>query len=382
MAVFNWSDITIDMKTGDRSFSSADLSTMPQLADPTMSFVHEYIHYLQSLGSVAGARWLSEMIDVAVLTALLLDGHIPEDEVRRKTTIQVPISLFVVDILRKHPDGAAKATRIQARFQPLRADGVRIFSIDGCCYGGNAKPFEVIQQPVDGEYYWGYITARGIFQPFNVAFLAENMARALDQRLRSACGFTAHSWDAGPRETELYNGLKSILLQNKYARNIASQYLGDIVIVLCALALATGQPDTALKDMLDRLGEARNLGGLPVTVARELRRHLGTNLHATPFNEAMEHIQRSNGPAAAMASAERIEIYEHQKSLQKVANTVLHEPSFFVDGETTWQRVLSWLEGFGLTRVVASDGPVHAVGHATSRVTLSELLGQAWRVLT
>ena len=83
-----------------------------------------------------------------------------------------------------------------------------------------------------------------------------------------------------------------------------------------------------------------------------------------------------------MARVQYMEIYEHLKCLQKVGNTVLHDPSFFVDGETTWQRVISWLGNFGLTRVVASDGPVQAVGPAASRVALSELLEQAWRVLT
>jgi hypothetical protein len=380
MAQFCWSDITIDMGKGDRSFSCTDLSSMPQAADPTMSFVHEYIHYLQSLGSVAGARWLSEMIDVAVISALLLDEHIPPNAVGSKPAHQVPPFLPIVDILRKHPDGAARSMPIQTRFQSLHAEGARIFSHHSYDYAGKASHFEVVRQRVGGEDYWGYVTVRRRFQPFNVTFIAENMARALDQRLKRACGFGAHSWATGRCEDELYNGLRHVLEQSRYAHNVAPQYLGDIAIVLCALALATGQPDAALEDMLERLADVRTLGGLPVTVARELQLHLGDNLHATPFNNVIDQIQR--GPAAAMARVQYMEIYEHLKCLQKVGNTVLHDPSFFVDGETTWQRVISWLGNFGLTRVVASDGPVQAVGPAASRVALSELLEQAWRVLT
>ena len=69
MAAFNWVSISIDMGEGDTKYSLADMAGIPAAAAPTMSFTHEYVHYLQSLGSVAGCRWLAELIDLAAATA-------------------------------------------------------------------------------------------------------------------------------------------------------------------------------------------------------------------------------------------------------------------------------------------------------------------------
>lgn len=155
MAAFDWMTMTIDMGVGGTSFSSKDLSEMPASGPPTMSFVHEYIHYVQSLSSVAAGRWLSELLQIAVLTALLLDGHVPERRDETKTSFTPPGFLPIIPILKKHPRGAAKALRIQQRFQPLYQQGSSVFSLDSVAGPGAGRSYEIIEMLVGARPFWG-----------------------------------------------------------------------------------------------------------------------------------------------------------------------------------------------------------------------------------
>ncbi len=73
MASFDFFSCRIDV--ADRG-SSADLAAMPGNALMTMSFSHEYIHYLQLISSNPGFRILAELVDFSVHSAFQLAGDI------------------------------------------------------------------------------------------------------------------------------------------------------------------------------------------------------------------------------------------------------------------------------------------------------------------
>jgi hypothetical protein len=73
MASFDFFSCSIDV--ADRG-SSADLAAMPGNPVMTMSFSHEYIHYLQLISSNPGFRMLAELVDFGVHSAFQLAGDI------------------------------------------------------------------------------------------------------------------------------------------------------------------------------------------------------------------------------------------------------------------------------------------------------------------
>ncbi len=346
-----------------------------------MSFVHEYVHYTQSLGSVAGCRLLAEWIDLGVAAALILGGHITEADFQGKSYHQLKDSFIpILEILRRQEDGAARGlSLIQERRQSILDEGKMVFIPNDVRYGGGQPDFDVVEEEYSGRSFYGYITPRRLFVPFNVGFLAENMARAIDQRMNATHRF-GHAWASGPAEEEIYRGLQHVLERPRYEGNVAPQYTSDVVILVCALSLACERPDQAAALLLERLAEPRQLGGLPQAVAPGLRDHLAGRLNANAYNAAVDVIQ--HGLARSMARDEYYEIYELLKCLQRIGNTMLHDPLFFIGQDISWARVDSWITSFGLPQVKATDGTLKGIGATNCRDYPSVLLEHALRVLS
>ena len=381
MAGFNWVSLTIDMSCGMTRFSRPELENMPHAGAATMSFVHEYVHYAQSIGSVAGCRLLAEWIDIGVAAALILEGHITEADFEGKSFHRLRDSFIpIFEILSRQPDGAARELPLLLeRRKAILSEGALVFMTQSASYGGRGAAFDVVEEEYRGRRYYGYITPRRIFVPFNVGFLAENMARAIDQRLNAAHQF-GHAWAAGPAEEEIYRGLQHVLEQSRYERNVAPRYVNDVVILVCALSLACERPDEAAALLLHRLATPRQLGGLPQAIAPGLQAHLGGHLSAGAYNAAVEIIQ--HGLARSMARQEYYEIYELLKCLQRIGNTMLHDPMFFLGQDTTWDRVVCWMTSFGLPQVKATDGTLRRIGATACCDYPSMLLEHAFRVLS
>src|SRR4051794_35859204 len=77
MASFKWATCVIDMSGGVGSYdgTKADLARIPYYPDATMSFSHEYVHFLQLISSVPGIRILGELLDLGIGGAFTLSGH-------------------------------------------------------------------------------------------------------------------------------------------------------------------------------------------------------------------------------------------------------------------------------------------------------------------
>ncbi|MFT3837944.1 MAG: hypothetical protein QM723_13215 [Myxococcaceae bacterium] len=52
---------------------------------------------------MAGGKWLSELLNVSVFTALLLDNHVKAVEVGKKDRHSVPPFIKILPIQQKHP---------------------------------------------------------------------------------------------------------------------------------------------------------------------------------------------------------------------------------------------------------------------------------------
>lgn len=385
MASFNWATCVIDLSSksgGAFSGTLADVADIPNHRDATISFAHEYVHYLQALGSVAGARILGELVDIAVAGALLLEGAVSENG-GRVTGYRPIIGRF-----RAQVDHAGASLPIRARVDSFFDEAHALFGVHDLQYSGSGAPWSVDTGVLSVRSYVepisGFVTPRGTFRPFNIAFFAENMARRIDRWVQANTpSFSGHTWGSSPAEAEHYNGLSSILSEARYANNVAEGTRDRLAVILSALALATPRPDASLVAMLDRLARPETLGGLPSTMAFELAdylRHQGHQLTADAFNEVVDSLQ--HGPARCMDRAEYLGIYQQLRALHSVANTVLARPDFFARDDATWTTIRSWMQSFALPRVCASDGDPEAVDGIKATDSISELIIQTLRVLT
>ena len=233
MASFDFMSCRIDV--ADRG-TSLDLAAMPGNADMTMSFAHEYVHYLQLISSNAGFRILAELLAFGVQSALQLAGLVGPDGGLVTGYHQILPKLAALPDHEglKHPDIHARAQEfsdeIQVQFQPRSYP-----------YSGNKNPWEIDEQIISYGTYTepmvGFVLAGPRFRPFTPGLLAEGMARCIDQWLKRNMGYSNHSWGSSQIETEYYNGLRHLLANQRYEHNIAPETLDRVSVIMCSLAL-------------------------------------------------------------------------------------------------------------------------------------------------
>jgi hypothetical protein len=379
MAAFDPITCQILLNHGN-SYSMAEVAQIPTVAGATMSFSHEYIHFIQSVSSISGFRFLGELIDFGIHGTLVLSG------VTSGKGGQVTGYRKFLPLLQALPDGAGSThVDIRQRAKEIMDEAKALLMEGEYPYSGQKAPWELDRYEITvGTYvepFWGIVTPQKSFRPITPGMLSEGMARRMDQWIKANHKFNAHSWNGGNVEREYYNGIREVLAQPRYSKNVISATLDRITVIVCSLGLATPRPDESVKVMLDRLAMNITAGGLPDAIAFELKDLLvGANmLHANYFNEVMDGIL--NGVGRIMDRTEWLDIHEQLKNIHVGGNTVLARPAAFADDTITWNNVRGWMVRHSLPPVLASDGSVLSIDGVDVRPTVTDFLNEVQRVL-
>lgn len=376
MASFSMMTLEILMTSPPGAYGGtrAEIAQIPTRPDATVSFAHEYVHFLQMLSSVMGFRLFAELLDLGIKGALVLEGVVDPDvggEVAPRR---------ILPLLENRADGAGRGTpgiseRVVSICDELRC----LAGADEYAYAGSKGPWEIDSARVTcGTYsddFFGYVTPRGSFRPINLGLLAEGMARRVDRWLEANHGF-GHVWNGAPiPEAEVYNGIRTVLSQPRFQHNVTTHTLDRVTVIVCALALATPRPDHAVKRMLERLAHGMTAGLLPATVGHELAKvliHEGL-LRAAFYNDVMTELVRGKS-FAVMDRQEFYDIYKQLGRIQVAANYALSRPDYFADDQLTWTTVRGWMNTHSVPSVHASDGELADVdGVACGNAALSLL---------
>ncbi len=357
MAYFDFFSCRIDVS--DRG-SSSDLAGMPANAVMTMSFSHEYIHYLQLISSNPGFRILAELVDFGVHSAFQLAGDISAagGEINGYHKILPKLATLPDHEGTNHAD-------IRYRAQQFADETKLLFSPMDFPYMGGSGPWTVEQQEVTNGTYTemmaGFVTPGKRFRPFSPGLLAEGMARRIDQWLKTNMAYNTHTWPASAIETEFYDGIRNILSQPRYEHNVVPVTIDRLTVIVCSLALATPRPDHAVFRMLQRLESQAPAGGLAETIGYELRQVLIEEglLHAKHYNEVMRGIML--GPARVMNRTEYLGIHRQLERIHAAGGKAMASPGFLADDAINWERIKALMVEHTVPPVRASDGDVAMV---------------------
>lgn len=354
MSSLSWITGEIDLTSVARS--SAQIEQIAAHPEAQISFVHEYVHFLQLVTSVGGIRLLADLIDLGVRGGLLLSGAISVGEIvqgyHRIHPLLEKLDLFA---WRSHRGVEERRNETTDELQVMLDPSTY-------AYAGPSYPWTVVHHAVAHRTFeeplWGFVVAGAhgpVVRPFSIGFLAETMARRLDRWFASQV-LVHHTWSAGRNEAEFYNGLTTLLDRGVYRDPLAGANLEEIAVVIAALALATPRPDFATKVMLDRLLLPVAGGLLVPNVAHALREELVLRRlhHADHYNEAISDIMW--GVARIMDRAEYLEIHERLLQVHNAANRMLRDPLLFVKPQLTWADVKAWMTWFPPPPVIAGDG--------------------------
>jgi len=383
MAGFNWTTCEIRMTASGGVYhgTTADLANIPSDADATMSFSHEYVHFLQLISSLSGLRLLGELIDLGVKGTLILSGHVEGE--------QIMVRHKMLPLLAAQADHAGVANPIfRPRLRYLNEQASILFSSQDYPYTGAEPAWSLVQQVVTvgtyTEQFIGIVTPRATFRPITPGMLAEGMARRIDQLLKTNEGFAHHDWANNEIEEEFYNGIFNVLSQADYENNVAPATVQRLTIVLCWLALGSIRPDWAMAVMLGRLKENRSAGGLVATIAITLRDLLMSRdvdlLKASTFNEVVEDLQ--HGAGNVIDRTEYLPIYAQLKNIHRAGNLVFAHPEYFADESIGWGHVREWMSMFTVPRVVADDGDVDSIDGVECTPTVTDFLREIVRVFS
>ena len=357
MASFDFFSCRIDV--ADRG-SAADLAAMPGNGAMTMSFSHEYIHYLQLISSNVGFRILGELVDFGVHSAFVLAGNVPAGGGELAGYHEILPKLAA---LPEHAGTMHAAIRDRGR---EFSDEVQLLFLPmDFPYAGGEPAWAVEQQEVTHGTFKlmmaGFVTPGNRFRPFSPGLLAEGMARQIDQWLKVNMGYNAHKWSTSVTETEFYSGIKNILSQPRYEHNVNPVTRDRVTVIVCSLALATHRPDHAVFRMLQRLEHHVTAGDLAETIGQALREVLIEEdlLHAKYYNEVMHGIMY--GPARAMNRLEYLGIHRQLERIFAAGGKAMVSPGFLADDQINWERIRALMVEHTVPPVRASDGDVAAV---------------------
>ncbi len=381
MASFSWSSCKILMtsQVGLYAGTVNDIKDIPRNENATMSFVHEYSHFLQLISSLCGFRLFCELVSFGVHGALRILGYDLAD------TASGYHEIFPV--LRRQPDNVRNNyPDVQSRGRELLDEATVLFGQNDYDYSGGKQPWEIDTCVIsEGTYrnepFCGIVTPSRRIRPITPGMLSEGLSRRIDQWIKRNHEFANHAWPSSPIETEYYNGIYSVLSQDRYKHNVLENYREEITAILCSLALATERPDKAITIMLERLALKSNAGIFPKTVGDILKELLVKKnyIKANLYNDVMDHLL--HGPTRIMARKEFEKIYEQLKKIQRASNNLISEPLFFVDKKMKWDKIKIWMREFSLPQVDATDGPVLEIDGVQSDSPVTEFLTEVERVL-
>jgi hypothetical protein len=348
--------------------------------DLQLSFVHEYVHFLQLVTSVPAVRLLADLVDFGVKSALILSGN---------AALGDCISGYrqILPLLRGLRDSAWQDNSDIAHRRATTMDELNVlFSPRAVPYTGRLDSGALDEQQISHGTFskplWGYVLSGSggpMFQPFSVGFLAEAAARKLDRWFASTAQ-SGHEWDSSEVEAQYYNGLHSILSGYEYAHLDAS-WLESLTVVVSTLALATPSPDEATRDMLSLLREQPYAEITVPETATRLRDALARTglLQAQHYSEPILAVQQEI--ASIMDRAEHLLLHGRLVQISNAANRLLSDPSLFVLPNLTWATIETWMREFPPPPVSMTDGDADQVGSVNCCSFATEFLSEVERTL-
>jgi hypothetical protein len=338
--------------------SSADLDAMPGNAIMTMSFSHEYIHFLQLISSNAGFRILGELVDFGVHAALMLAKVIPPDG-------KVEGYHEILPKLAALPDGeGAKHAAIRERVRKFLDEVELLFLPMDFGYAGGKGAWEIDQQEVTCGTYTDNGWLRDPRKPVPTIH-AGSLGRGHGATDRSVAE-TQHGiqWPCvgckrhrdGVLQWDPEYPLSTAVPAQRRARYVGPHH-GDGV----QFGSHNSPPGPRGFSDARTLESQVNAGGLAVAVGDELRKVVVEEglLHADHYNEVMRGIM--HGPAAVMNRAEYYSIHQQLESLHAAANKALAYPGYLAVEGMNWDRILALMVENSVPPVRASDGDVAEV---------------------
>src|SRR5262249_34974989 len=123
--------------TGAGSGSMEQVSTLPSDRELSVSYVHEYVHFLQAVSSVAGLRILTSVLDQGVAGALILSGRLADGKDVHECHEILPLLASVADGAgATHPD-------LEQVVRFLRHQLNVLFQETDYAYSGSREPWEL-----------------------------------------------------------------------------------------------------------------------------------------------------------------------------------------------------------------------------------------------
>lgn len=370
MPAFDFWSFTIDMEDHD----SQRIARLPDHPMATLSFVHEYVHFIQSCSSLLGFNLLEQLINVGIAGTVTLSG------------LEGPQKgLDIVGLLEALPDHAGRGHEdVTGKMQALADEMLVLTGMIEDPYTGSEPPWNLVMQTVvRGTHawdYWGFVTPRGTFRPFTPLMAIEGVARRVDRWYAANEGYVGHSWTPGDEEEEVYNGLRNLLCQPRYKHIVSEHNVDELTVLIGSLALLAPHTDWAIKAMLDFI--ERMAAWLPANaMEQELRHFLIENdeLRADYFNATMEQIQHGN--ALMMARAQYLAIYDQLKRIYAASSRILSGPGVLFHSDTNWQSVQQMMGAYSVPPIKVSDGMAFAVGNAEANRELHRFVSLVARKL-
>ena len=340
----------------------------------TLSFVHEYVHFLQSCSSLMGFNTLEQLINVGIGAAVRLSGLDGPQQ-----------NLSIFTLLEALPDHAGQSHgEIREKMQSLADEMVVLTTALDVPYEGNANAWDLLQHNVVyGTYrqdHWGFVTERRTFCPFTPLIPIEGAAPRVDRWFAANEGYVGHQWTACTGEDEVYNGLRNLLLRPRYSHLVTEANVDEITVLVGSLALLTPHTDWSVSHMLQLI--ERTSSWVPVDeLERLLRRFLieQDELHAEYFNQTMNTLLLGN--TRMIVSSEFMPIYEQLRLIHAAASRVLSGPGALFRPNINWQSMQQLMRQFSVPPVVVSDGTLLQVGGVDSNRDLHRLIAMIRRKL-
>lgn len=382
----------LHFNAGDPQYTAEELGLIPE-SDwwVASSFVHEYIHYLQLLSSVAFNEALANSLDLlagrTMFAAGLFEGT---GVVSGPQSIRDMISSEGFDPGRT--DGEALAEWELNEAEMVFAYGSPTFACDA-----SLQEWDVVKQRVAGprgeEGFHGIVSSDGlggrVFRPITPAMMAEGVARIVQTRfVRGQYGRTQGFGQSGLEQGH-YRGMANVLARRfpvLLGVEETAGLLERLAGVLCQLALLTPVPDLAASLCLDRLETVSPVSMPLPELAEDLtsvlngvkimlkKRQQRRKLLDWDLNMA-EIRSLKTGVARALDWVGEAYLDDHIARAVRLQERLRGSVLTLLPEQVKWPTVAGWMASFGVPRVLAvGDAEVPAVGGISSQCVVGRLL--------
>lgn len=349
MAHFNPATWEIDL----RQYPEAALSTSP-VAQAT--FLHEYIHYLQTLTSTAGRCLLIEQVRTIIFAGLY-----------RTHPNGIPSNFSQIDLYAAL-DGATRqdfaGTEPSNQYRQTAEELSLALCAQQVPYSGKRDPkhpfveMTLTHSGVSQSGFTHVIVAAGtqlVAIPLNDRVFFENMARQVQRRfllfnneLDASAVESERSTSHGDRT---YVCIHDLLKETLPPTEDAARW----TIVLCQMCLLCRHPGTAFEQVFKRLVGLSEKNDLNDFLRRLNRDEWFRGEFNTPaLQDTIDELHRKWG--SAMRIVESGELHEVLRLIASVYNIAMGNYEYFASPLLTWEMVGYWVRSFGCPPVRCSDG--------------------------